>query len=57
MGASRKKLTDKPSISGHAKLIADFINGISHKRTSGSCIGTSAFTAKADSGVELRKFH
>jgi hypothetical protein len=34
MGTARKKLTPKPSISGHAKLIADFINGIDPKRTS-----------------------
>jgi hypothetical protein len=30
----RGKLTGKPSISGHAKLIADFINGIDPTRTS-----------------------
>jgi hypothetical protein len=33
MGSSEQKLTGKPSISGHAKLIADFINGIGQKRT------------------------
>jgi hypothetical protein len=32
-GSSEEKLTDNPSISGHAKLIADFINGIGQKQT------------------------
>jgi hypothetical protein len=27
---NEEKLTGKPSIGGHAKLIADFINGIGH---------------------------